>query len=280
VLFFYAVILTTTYKLQTTRLLQFLFWSAVIISAFGLFQSVSFIHLPLRFWGNGAEVKRIVSFFEYPNALALYLAPLIGLFSTLWLKQYPIFKNRLVLGLGILVMTWALILTYSRGAWLALATGLFVLCVRQFGLKKIVYAALLVVLFLFFVPSVQQRLGLGLSDTSSLAHIELWNIGLDKILINPIFGMGLGGFATLNLGVNYPHNIFLNFWLELGLLGALSFAWIINLVLEKLQKNRQPLWVAAAIYLLILIIHGLVDVPYFKNDLAILFWFVIALFYL
>lgn len=82
----------------------------------------------------------------------------------------------------------------------------------------------------------------------------------------------------------YPHNIFLNFWTEIGLLGALLFTWLIARYLFealKLLKNTQ----GRHRYLILgligamstIIIHGLVDVPYFKNDLAILFWLLIAL---
>lgn len=82
----------------------------------------------------------------------------------------------------------------------------------------------------------------------------------------------------------YPHNIFLNFWTETGLLGALLFTWLIARYLFealKLLKNTQ----GRHRYLILgligamstIIIHGLVDVPYFKNDLAILFWLLIAL---
>jgi len=83
----------------------------------------------------------------------------------------------------------------------------------------------------------------------------------------------------------YPHNIALNFWTELGLAGLIIFAWlwlkaiIINLV-NFCRHRRQELawlswgllgaWLAAAI-------HGLVDVPYFKNDLAVLFWLGLAM---
>ncbi|HEX9503907.1 MAG TPA: hypothetical protein VF974_06345, partial [Patescibacteria group bacterium] len=82
--------------------------------------------------------------------------------------------------------------------------------------------------------------------------------------------------------LNYPHNIFLNFWLELGILGLISFAWIIFLAYKQYKKSQgqNPLAVAAGVYILIMLIHGLVDAPYFKNDLALLFWFMIAIFYL
>ncbi|MCA9389730.1 MAG: hypothetical protein KC585_03955, partial [Candidatus Magasanikbacteria bacterium] len=67
----------------------------------------------------------------------------------------------------------------------------------------------------------------------------------------------------------YPHNIILNFWVETGLAGLLAFFWIVFAWLKKKEAMLLPL--------VALLIHGLVDVPYFKNDLAIVFFLVLAL---
>ena len=85
----------------------------------------------------------------------------------------------------------------------------------------------------------------------------------------------------------YPHNIVLNFWSELGILGLLLFAWIIVryfyigiIAYRKARAANDPFaWVIFGLLfsMLVIIIHGIVDVPYFKNDLAIMFWLFIAL---
>ncbi|MEA3398830.1 MAG: hypothetical protein U9R06_03780, partial [Patescibacteria group bacterium] len=85
----------------------------------------------------------------------------------------------------------------------------------------------------------------------------------------------------------YPHNILLNFWVELGLAGALLFVWIIgkffylgirNYELKiKNNKNKDYLILGIVGAMIVIIVHGIVDVPYFKNDLAIMFWAMLAL---
>lgn len=80
----------------------------------------------------------------------------------------------------------------------------------------------------------------------------------------------------------YPHNIFLNFWTEIGLLGAIAFFWLIARYFYdgiKLLKtgNKRYLTIGLIGAMTALFIHGLVDVPYFKNDLSIIFWLLIAL---
>lgn len=84
----------------------------------------------------------------------------------------------------------------------------------------------------------------------------------------------------------YPHNIILNFWTELGLAGLLLFVWIvlrfyylgfkIYFKIESLNKNGFIL-AGVITAMTAMIIHGLVDVPYFKNDLSVIFWILIAM---
>jgi len=85
----------------------------------------------------------------------------------------------------------------------------------------------------------------------------------------------------------YPHNIFLNFWSELGLLGVLLFIWLIGkylfislkltLALSREKKAEKYLILGLLSAMITIVVHGLVDVPYFKNDLAVMFWILFAL---
>ena len=82
----------------------------------------------------------------------------------------------------------------------------------------------------------------------------------------------------------YPHNIVFNFWSELGFFGLLVFVWLIGKQLflsfraTLKDKNRERfLILGAGTAMTAIIVHGLVDVPYFKNDLSLIFWTIIAL---
>jgi O-antigen ligase len=92
----------------------------------------------------------------------------------------------------------------------------------------------------------------------------------------PIQGAGLGAYPTVIKPYHkatwmeifqYPHNILLNLWSETGLLGILAFTWMC-FTWFRLSKLRLPLLLP----LIAILIHGLVDVPYFKNDLALAFF--------
>ncbi len=286
ILLFYASVLVLRSNHDQKVVLKYLFVSAAALSVFGIIQYFTYLFLPVRFWGTGEEITRIASVFEYPNAFALYLAPLIGFFAILWQKNYELFKYRIWFALGLAAMIIGLFLTFSRGAWLALLLTALLMSLTKVDAKKLLGIAG-VVLIILAIPAARQRIGLGFSDPSTVAHLDLMQAGIVRVVKNPWLGNGLAGFPhalkEMNFSgeiLNYPHNIFLNFWVELGLLGILAFALIIRFSLQVHGRRRTVITLAAGIYLVVLLLHGMVDAPYFKNDLAVLFWFMISLFYL
>ena len=74
----------------------------------------------------------------------------------------------------------------------------------------------------------------------------------------------------------YPHNLILNFWSELGLLGMLLFVWMIGKMMFLSIKQNGFIALGLLGAIIVIAVHGLVDVPYFKNDLAVLFWIFVA----
>jgi putative inorganic carbon (hco3(-)) transporter len=286
VLMFYATVAIFKSKKDFDLPLKWLFGSVTLISLVGIAQNWTHILLPLRFWGYGVEVRRITSIFEYPNALALYLAPLFVLFLVLLAKNYG-FMKRSWLAAGVITMFVALILTYSRGAWLAVIVGVVVFLALKRGVphRKWIVAAVLALLLVS--PLMFARLKGTFHDASSNERLSMYKVAVAKIIDQPFLGNGLYGFRkTLEQAdysgeiLNYPHNIILNFWTETGLLGVLSFAFIIFLALQKYRSKTSVLGLAAALYLLAMFAHGMVDAPYFKNDLSVLFWAMISVFYL
>ena len=169
----------------------------------------------------------------------------------------------------------------------------------------------MVVLIVAAVPNLRWRLILPFyGEKSASSRVELWGDGLKAIKESPVVGLGLNGFANkygaLNTDPtldthNFPHNIFLNFWVETGLLGLISFCYLVGIYVyrglrptgvilnpsasegEESQKRSfaaaqdDALKLAIALFLIALVFQGLVDNPYFKNDLALVFWIIMAL---
>ena len=107
-----------------------------------------------------------------------------------------------------------------------------------------------------------------------------------------LFGLGLGNFLPAIAGISlnnvsfqqfglayslHPHNLFLAVWLNLGLTGLLSFVFIVIKIFQNAFSTdhiyRGPI-VAAAFAVLI---QGMFDTTYFKNDLSAIFWLVFVL---
>jgi O-antigen ligase len=69
----------------------------------------------------------------------------------------------------------------------------------------------------------------------------------------------------------------LNFWSEIGLFGLLAFLGIIVWFYKIGIRNREyGISIILMAAMTALLVHGLVDVPYFKNDLSVLFWILVA----
>jgi len=112
---------------------------------------------------------------------------------------------------------------------------------------------------------------------------------------NFIFGIGPGNFQNkyleyqkyfppyLEWAVPEPHNIYLAFWLQSGIIGftgfiILIFSWLKKITKEILnnQKNSHILAVSLGIMTYILI-HGIFDTTYWKNDLSLVFWIIFSM---
>jgi O-antigen ligase len=105
---------------------------------------------------------------------------------------------------------------------------------------------------------------------------------------HPVLGSGLSGFArtigpyrggVYQEDLIYPHNIVLNFWTETGLLGVAAFGWLLIQAFRSAYRGWRagadawrPLQLGVLLAMVAVVVHGMVDVPYWKNDLSLEFW--------
>jgi O-antigen ligase len=141
---------------------------------------------------------------------------------------------RLALLASMGLMAVALVLTFSRGAFVgfAVVNVLFVLWRRN--VKTLVTFAILAALALFLLPAaVYDRIGTGYgggADAISAGRIDLiWLPLLPEVLRSPILGNGLGsilwseamrkGAGVTIAAVTHPHNAYLQALLDMGISG-------------------------------------------------------------
>jgi O-antigen ligase len=282
----------------------------VIINSFGLLLAWLFavaMYQNFTDWNyisayNFPNVKRLTGPFAYPNALSLLTAPLTAFFAGLWIYN----KQKIANWHYLLVFIFGLILAItavSQGAILAIVISVVLALisslasssrrvakkVRKLGIALIILS-LIASLFILFKIDFNPELNL---QSSSLdIRFNQWQETGHLLANNFLLGTGLGGYQEsletyhqtewLEIYL-YPHNIFLNFWTELGLLGLIVFTSLIIyiiLLLKNIFKAKNNLAWPLLMMWLTWFVHGLVDVPYFKNDLSVLFFVFLALTFL
>jgi O-antigen ligase len=152
---------------------------------------------------------------------------------------------------------------------------------------------------LALIPPIRHRI---LIETENVygntvqSRIDLWNGAIKLIEHRPLVGAGLSGFqqrvqpylTNFHSTAQFidPHNIVLNFWVETGLLGLIAAAWLIVLGFTFSWRGWRsgtpewrPLQLGVLLAMVAVVVHGMVDVPYFKNDLSLEFWAFLALTY-
>lgn len=252
--------------------------SVVVLSA--AIQYLTGWNLPTAYDGippapGESEERRATAFYGYPNAIGLYLAPLIPLLIAARKKRWMVIASVLFFA--------AIVLARSEGAIVGLLAALIFagLMLRRTRAVTIL-GAIIVAAIIFAVPATRELAlqKLTLSDWSGDVRKVTWVETWEMLKDNPILGAGLSAYPIMlqpyhkagHLEIfQYPHQIILNFWSELGLAGIVIFIAIVWVFF----KSKGPLAYKAA--MVVLIVHGLVDVPYFKNDLAMQFWLLLAL---
>jgi len=257
---------------------------------------VALISLIYFQWG-----QRLAGLYDVPNSLALYLAPLLILAAA---KSAASRFYTLAAAL----MFLALLATQSL-AGLAVIAFVSVLLFRRCPHDLAVAAAVLVLGAGYLVATgrmayITQPLTQGTPNSVSVRW-QLWSVSGDLIRQHPLLGVGLGQFepayqAKLHERFSAyslhpelynqtpplpefvyrdPHNFILSFWLNTGLLGVLSFVGVHGWLFWKTRSSLATSYQlrAAAVALSALLLFGLVDTIYWKNDLAALQWVLIAL---
>jgi len=268
------------------------------------------IHKDIFTGRNFIEGSRATASFKAPNGLGAYLSILIPFFlayQSLKISR----KGKFILVLCLIFFLWALILTFSKGAWISSLIGIFSLFIffflkyysqrRQIAGKLILICVTTITLSVILVNA---RGGI-----NSLAHnramfswrIGIWEDTFEMIKDKPIFGHGINtymhkfsqDYARRNPDQNpyaptYAHNCYLQIFAETGIFGFLSFMWILIrlfkifiLRINNLFIRNEPRAVLSAglcAGLLAFLIHCFVDTNLYSLKLSSYFWFMCGIF--
>lgn len=241
------------------------------------------------------ETTKVTASFKAPNGLGAYLATVLPLPLALVAFNVTNWKKTCGLLTLSLILAACLLLTFTRGAWLAFLAGyifLFIFAGWRRFIVALVVLALLVSMTIAFTPTVikgqlSSSIKIG-SDLSSKDRILIWKTGWKMFLDRPVFGQGLNTFMSVfekykpadYKEIVYAHNCFLQMAAETGIIGLLIFLWfcasVISGALSKFFSTSDRLMRATAIgaagCILAFFANSLVDTILYSLPLAVLFW--------
>jgi len=326
IMFFIIFINIFKSKKELELIIKTLGITVLYLSIYAIFQKITGIGIGTDDPSWTKEItRRTTSVFPYPNALGLYLAPIVTIFlfrivektknrEKLKTKKDIIFylKNNLFDLIVFITGLLAIIFARSSGALMGIIASVFLFIfikskskLTTFLIGFIGFVLLLTLPFTY--PLVNRTILLG--DFSGKIRTQMWEETSKMLKENFILGGGLNNFKEALKPYHkqtffelylYPHNIILNIWSELGFLGILSFTsfiiiffiknykiytyklnsfWKENSSEKELQNMnyKKDMSLILSLSMFTLLIHGLVDVPFFKNDLSVLFWIIIGL---
>jgi O-antigen ligase len=229
-----------------------------------------------------------VVIYQTANAVSLYLVPLVAMAAAILVHGRGR-AERWLSGLFLAVALPACLLSFSRGGYLALAAVALGLALSHRWAKVLVPAVAVAALAVSQVPLIRHRIAYELHPLPGNTldfRLRIWGQTLRLLSHHPVLGIGLSYYQQA-MGpywqdlpkVIYPHNIVLNFWAVTGLLGLVAFGWLTIRAFimgwrgwRRHSAEWRPYDLGIMLFLVAVVVHGLVDVPFFKNDLSLEFW--------
>ncbi len=298
IIFGLILIDTIKTKRQAGNLLLALLFSGTAVAI------ISFGYLPGEQMAFGGRLR---AFFLSPNHLAMYLAPafLIGVGFLLQSenKRWRQAAAWCLLPLGI---SCYLTFSYAAGLGVLAAIGIMLFFVGRWQgdkTKMALLSCLFILIILMGVLGYLQWNSPKLNDflhsnrSSWQSRLMIWRSSFEILKGHWLWGIGPGMFQKyyleyqkyflvpyLEWAVPQPHNVFLAFWLQAGIMGLVGFILLIinffHSTFKFFWNKKRPLALVLLAVMIYILVHGLLDTIYWKNDLALIFWTITALGYI
>lgn len=297
----YLILRTTPFERRSQwRLVDMMVLAATVAAGIGLYRYFMGIGLNIAEGGT----PRLDGIFMTPNVAALHLGRVIPVAAAVMLMAKGKPHRRWLYGAGGVIMLVAAILTLSKGGLLlGIPAGLAVVVIVWLGRNGLflVLGGLTLEALAIIPLSRHPRFStlFDLSSGSSFFRIQLWQSALRMIREHPILGLGLDQFlyeyrsryilpeAWQQPDLNQPHNVLLNYWVRLGILGLIAGLWIQVAFWRLAHRTQKRLrTVEPALFAVVVgfmgsmadfLAHGMVDGVHFVIDLAFIFYLSLGL---
>lgn len=194
-------------------------------------------------------------------------------------------KNKIVSFMLFFYFSFFLIFSFARTAWVGIffaAIVFFIINYKNFSKKdkKIflftaILILLIVVLLFFSVDSFNTRFNSLLKGESS-SRLDIWKYSFNAFLNQPYLGYGINSFGNLPNNIFYPHtaltphNLILELFLEVGLVGFVLCMSFIFVVFKELYNHSIFLPVGAFMFVSFLFNGGIFSSKDFLSLVALL----------
>ncbi len=279
-----------------------LFIGCVFIGLYGVYQSIVGVPFEIAFTDleiNEGLPGRVFSTMENPNNLAEVLTLLLPLCIALILNLKKV-RYQLLLSCMLLPALYVLLLTGSRSGWGAFAVAVFVCALLKDKrlLLAFIFCAVLAFISLPTVsPSTYKRVRtiFNKEDNSKKYRNIIYKTTKAMIRENYFLGIGQGVTNfTRNIANHYDfgpkppvhsHNIYLQIWLESGVIAlALFILYILNLMaraiylrIKTTNEKQANILIALLSGIVGILVIGIVDYIWFYPRIMILFFSICAL---
>lgn len=251
-------------------------------------------------------LEKIPSYF-YQRYIPLYIMPVEFCFIAgviciyLWssfLKEKKI-EIRLLNILGFLLIGYVLLKTQTRGAWLAVVFSVIsTYLINSKNLKTDIMKMLVsgggisVIFYIFrnnpkLLPIYSRILSIGnvRTDTSNTARLVAWKIGKEKFLQRKLTGWGYKAKQVYDTGefggyqkLEHPHSDYISYLVNTGIIGLLSYFYLMITIILKSFKNREDTcWLAMFGITIYTLTYGVVENLFHVTNSLFLFLFFLSI---
>jgi len=240
---FYLISYTVKNKKQISMILNAFIFTAILSSLVSIYQIIKLASIGEPLNSN----NRILSFLENSNNLGAYT--ILSIFVIIMLLITATKKSsKIFFGCLSLLLLLNVISSQSRNALIGLAIGILLVAILYD--KRFIILSVILPIILFIIPQSRLRILQIFDPEQNISRFKIWESAKMMIKDNPIFGIGYENFQiqypiyvnnnkeALLVSDSYlslhPHNIFLKFQSELGILGTISLILFISITIITL----------------------------------------------